>query len=165
MATLAGVFIAFQISNYQETQNEKEFTVGLLSESAYQIELETKYVNERYPSNLESVQNDEELEKLIEARSFHGVISTDILLNSTLLSKFGSPYATTIHSTNRELEEMRVSINSPAINPNQKLALIESYIQKMSDMRELLLLEILYIEGDISCKEVEKEYNRLQQVR
>ncbi len=40
LATLAGVFLAFQISSYQEIQNEKDFLAGLLDESAYEFELE-----------------------------------------------------------------------------------------------------------------------------
>lgn len=165
LATLAGVFLAFQVSNYQESLNEKDFAVGLLSESAYEFEFEINYVNDYLQSHIENARNDEELEQFIEARPLHGIISLDILINSTLLSKFGSSRSTIIHSVNRELQEMRTSINSPVINPNEKPSLITSYIQQMTYMKKILSLEILYIKGDISGKEVEKEYDKLQQVR
>jgi len=162
---LAGVFIAFQISNYQENQNEKDFAVGLLGESVYEFELEIKYLNDYYQSYIENVKNNEELEQRIEARPLQGIISLDILINSTLLSKFGSTHSIIIHGTNHELREMRTSINSPIVNTSEKPALITSYIQQISYMREILLIEMTYIRGDISDEEIEKEYDKLQQGR
>jgi len=165
LAMLAGVFIAFQISNYQENQNEKDFAVGLLGESVYEFELEIKYLNDYYQSYIENVKNNEELEQRIEARPLQGIISLDILINSTLLSKFGSTHSIIIHGTNHELREMRTSINSPIVNTSEKPALITSYIQQISYMREILLIEMTYIRGDISDEEIEKEYDKLQQGR
>ncbi|MFC1995451.1 hypothetical protein ACFLVM_01050 [Chloroflexota bacterium] len=154
LATLAGVFIAFQISNYQESQNEKELLVGLISESVCEFELEIEDVNDYY-------RNSNELEHRIEARPLRDIISLDVLMSTTLISKFGSSHSTFLHRTNHELREMRTSINSPIVNPSAKPALITSYIQQMSYMREILLKEMTFIQGDISDKEVEIEYNKL----
>ena len=48
LATLAGVFLAFQISSYQDTQNEKDFLVALLEQSASEL---GKIVLAPYKSN------------------------------------------------------------------------------------------------------------------
>ena len=48
LATLAGVFLAFQISSYQDTQDEKDFLVALLEQSASEL---GKIVLAPYKSN------------------------------------------------------------------------------------------------------------------
>lgn len=161
LATLTGVFLAFQISHFQEIQNEKDFLAGLLDESAYEFELEIKYSEEDYLSLIESKQDTRELEQLINSHPLSTIISLEILTNSTLLSKFGSSSYPEIYYAKHSLQDIRMSINSRDIDSSVKPALIISYLQWMSYMRELLLTESAYVRGDISDEEVREKYNNI----
>ncbi|MFC1984303.1 hypothetical protein ACFLVO_04770 [Chloroflexota bacterium] len=161
LATLAGVFLAFQISNYQEVQNEKDFIAGLLDESAYEFGLEINCLEEDYLSFIDNKQDIIESEELVKAPPLHTIVSLEIVINSTLLSKFGSSSYTEIHTVKHEIDGIRMSVNSPEVDPNVKLALIKSYVQWCSHMRELLLIESSYIRGNISADEVSRKYEKL----
>ena len=159
LATLAGVFLAFQISSYQSVQNDKDFLVGLLDESAYEYELEIKSLEEDY---LSLVEDNEEFEQLVKTHPLSTIISLEILTNSTLLFKFGSPSYTEIYAAKHELEDIRMSINSRDIDSSVKPALINSYTRWMSFMRELLLTESSYVRGDKSADGVSEYYRKLK---
>lgn len=162
LATLAGVFLAFQISNYQTMQNEKDFLVGLLDESAYEFELEVKWLEEDYLSLIDDKQNSRELEQLINAHPLRTIISLEILVNSALLPNFGSPSYTEVYIARHSLQDIHASINSRDVDFSVKPALIKSYVQWMSYMRELLLTESSYVRGDISADEVFEQHGRLK---
>jgi len=162
LATLAGVFLAFQISNYQEIQDEKDFSVALLEQSAFALQSEVEYIQVNYPSFIEGERDIVKFEQFINSHPMGGVVSLDILLNSTLLPRFASSSSGEIHVVKRDLETMRATINSTSIAPHTRLEIILSYIQQMSYMRKLLLAEVTYIQGDISDEEAEKAYNSLK---
>lgn len=162
VATLTGVFLAFQISHFQEIQNEKDFLAGLLDESAYEFELEIKYLEEDYLNLIEGKQDTRELEQLINSHPLSTIISLEILTNSTLLSRFGSSSYTEIYNAKHSLQDTRMSINSRDIDISVKPALIISHLQWMSYMRELLLTESAYVRGDKSPDEVFEHYNKLK---
>ena len=162
LATLAGVFLAFQISSYQDTQNEKDFLVALLEQSASELQSEVEYIQVNYLSFIEGERDIAEFEQFINSHPMGGIVSLDILLNSTLLPRFASSSSGEIRVVKRDLETMRATINSNSITPHTRLEIIQSYILQMSYMRELLLTEVAYIQGDISDEEAEEEYNRLK---
>lgn len=68
LATLAGVFLAFQISNYQVIQNDKEFLAGLLDESASEFGFEIKSLEDDYLSLIDDRPDIIALEQLIKVR-------------------------------------------------------------------------------------------------
>ena len=162
LATLAGVFLAFQISSYQDTQNEKDFLVALLEQSASELQSEVEYIQVNYLSFIEGERDIAEFEQFINLHPMGGIVSLDILLNSTLLPRFASSSSGEIRVVKRDLETMRATINSTSIASHTRLEIIQSYIQQMSYMQELLLTEAAYIQGDISDEEAEEEYNRLK---
>ncbi|MFC1984335.1 hypothetical protein ACFLVO_04950 [Chloroflexota bacterium] len=162
LATLAGVFLAFQISSYQDTQDEKDFLVALLEQSASELQSEVEYIQVNYLSFIEDERDIAEFEQFINSHPMGGIVSLDILLNSTLLPRFASSSSGEIRVVKRDLETMRATIKLTSIAPRTRLELIQPYIQQMSYMRELLLTEAAYIQGDISDEEAEEEYNRLK---
>lgn len=162
LATLAGVFLAFQISNYQEVQNEKDFTVSLLDESAYEFGLEINSLEEDYLSIIDNKQDTTESEELVKAPPLHTIVSLEIVINSTLLPKFGSLGYTEIHAVKYEIDEIRMSISSLEVDPAIKPMLIKSYVQWCSYMREILLIESSYIRGDISADKASQRYEKLK---
>lgn len=162
LATLAGVFLAFQISSYQSIQDDKDFLVGLLDESAYEHEFEIKSLEEDYLSLIEDKQDNKELEQLVKTHPLSTIISLEIIINSTLLPKFGSPSYTEIYTAKHELANIRMSINSRDIDPSAKPALINSYVRWLSYMQELLLTESSYVRDDKSADEVSEHYRNLK---
>jgi len=161
LATLAGVFLAFQINNYQETQNEKGFLVSLLDQSASELEVEIEFIDRNYlSSNMDKLKG-EELEEFIRIYPLSGVISLDILLNSALLPIFGSPSSANLHSVKRDLDTIRININSVAVVPDSKTTLIKSYKQWLTYLRQLLLVETSYVGGEISAEQASEQYKSL----
>ncbi|MFC1899645.1 hypothetical protein ACFLXP_04890 [Chloroflexota bacterium] len=162
IATLTGVFLAFQISSYQEIQQEKDFLVGLMEQSASGLQSDIYYIELNYLPYLEDKTDINEFEQLINMHPLQGNISLDIILNSTLLPRFASSSSSEIHVIKRDLETMRATINSNGITPHTRLALFQPYIQQMSYIRGLLLTEVTYIQGDISEEEAEEAYSSLK---
>lgn len=148
------MFLAFQISNYQEVQNEKDFAAGLLDESAYELELEINSLEEDYLNLIDKEQDSTESKELVKAPPLHTIISLEILMNSTLLPKYGSPGYPEIHTMKYEIDEIRMSASSPDVYPSARPALVRSYVKSCSYMRELLLLESSYIRGTTSANDV-----------
>lgn len=162
LATLAGVFLAFQISNYQEIQDEKDFLVALLDQSASKLESEIEYVETNHLPIIESKQDSTDFERFVNLHPIRGIVSLDILLNSTLLPRFGSPSSSGIHVANRDLADMRTVINSTSADLSVRLELVRPYVQLMSLTRELLLTEISYVRGVMSDEEVSERYKTLR---
>lgn len=162
LATLAGVFLAFQISNYQEIQDEKDFLVALLDQSASKLESEIEYVETNHLPIIESKQDSTDFERFVNLHPIRGIVTLDILLNSTLLPRFGSPSSSGIHVANRDLADMRTVINSTSADLSVRLELVRPYVQLMSLTRELLLTEISYVRGVMSDEEVSERYKTLR---
>lgn len=162
LATLAGVFLAFQISNYQEIQNEESFLEALIEQSISELEYENEYIIANYFTFIEDKRDIAEFEQFISIHPIRGIISLDILLNSTLLSKFASPSSGRIGVIEHDLNSMRATLNSANIDSQVRLEMIQSYVQLTSYLRKILLTEVAYIQGDISDEEAEEEYNSLR---
>jgi hypothetical protein len=89
------------------------------------------------------------------------IIRLDILLNSTLLPRFGSPSSSGIRVAHRDLANTHIVINSTDADLNARLELVRPYVPLMSLMRELLLTEISYVRGFVSDEEVSEQYKIL----
>ncbi|MFC2034110.1 hypothetical protein ACFLTT_01715 [Chloroflexota bacterium] len=161
LATLTGVFLAFQISNFQEVQQEKNFLLALLEQSATGLEVEIEIAQKNYNTHIESGSNINDFEQFMNTHPVRGNISLDIMLNSTLLPQFASSNYGEIGVIMLELQNYRDSINSNDVDPNIRLELLKSYMNDIYNLREILLTEISYIQGDISNEEVLDEYNKL----
>ena len=85
----------------------------------------------------------------------------DILINSTLLPRFGSPSSSGIRIAHRDLANTHIVINSTNADLNARLELVRPYVQLMSLTRELLLTDISYVHGVISDEEVSEQYKTL----
>lgn len=162
LATLAGVFLAFQISSYQETQSEESFLEALIEQSISELEYENEYIIANYFTFIEDKRDIAEFEQFISIHPMRGIVSLDILLNSTLLSKFASPSSGRIGVIEHNISFMRATINSANIDSQVRLELMQSYVQQTSYLRKILLMEVAYIQGDISDEEAEEEYNSLK---
>lgn len=162
LATLAGVFLAFQISSYQETQNEESFLEALIEQSVSELEYENEYIIANYFTFIEHKRDIAEFEQFINIHPMRGIVSLDILLNSTLLSKFASPSSGRIGVIEHNISFMRATINSANIDSQVRLELMQSYVQQTSYLRKILLTEVAYIQGDISDEEAEEEYNSVR---
>ncbi len=86
----------------------------------------------------------------------------EIITNSTLLPKFGSPSYTEIFVAKHELEDMRMSGDSRDIDTSTKPALISSYVRWKSYLRELLLTESSYVHDDKSAGDISEHYRKLK---
>lgn len=162
LATLAGVFLAFQISRYQEIQNEESFLEALIEQAISELEYENEYIIANYFNFIEDKRDIAEFEQFINIHPIRGIVGLDILLNSTLLSKFASPSSGSIHVIEHNLSSTRATINSANIDSQVRLELIQSYVQQTSYLQKILLIEVTYIQGDISDEEAEEEYNSLK---
>ena len=162
LATLTGVFLAFQMASFQEVQQEKEFLQALLEQSTSGLQIEIENVQANYNAYIEGGRDITEFEQFINTHPVRGNISLDIMSNSTLLPRFASSSYREINVLLPELQTHRDSINSHDIDPNVRLELFESYMYNINSLRGFLLTEITYIQGDISDEEAADEYNRIK---
>lgn len=126
------------------------------------METDIEFIQTNYLPYLESEGDITEFEQLINTHPLYGNISLSIMLNSTLLPKFASASYAEINSLAFELETDRDSINAREVDPNLRLELIEPYLQDMQYLKEFLLIEIAYVQGNISNEQAQIEYNRLK---
>ena len=162
IATLTGVFLAFQISSHQEMLQEKNFLKGLMEQSASGLQSDIDYIETNYLPYLEDKADVGEFEQLINMHPLQGNISLGIILNSTLLPQFASSGYTEINTLVLNLQNYRDSINAHNVAPTARLGFITPYLENMRHLRECLLTEISYISGDISGEEARKTYDELQ---
>jgi hypothetical protein len=162
VATFAGVFLAFNLSNIQIERSERHNLVSLISQSIDELDLEVTTL-EGLPEFIRD--REEDSIKMLNNNPIEDVVSVEFLISNQMFPKYCTQMGTMMMlKLVRDKEKLREAINNQDFEFENRLNYIDYYREYIEDLRDLLLLERGYVSGEISSKQVAEGLNELHYV-
>lgn len=163
VATFAGVFLAFNLSNIQVEKSERDNLGSLLGQSIDELNIEVTIL-EGLPEFIRDREEEDSI-KMLNNNPIEDVVSVEFLISNQLFPKYCTQMgAMTMLRLVRDKEKLREAINNQDLEFENRLDYIDIYREYIEDLRDLLLLERDYVGGKISSKEVAEGLNELHYV-
>lgn len=158
LAVFIGAFLAFQLSDLQTENKEKNDLLDLMSRTVVELDDESTTMTMFY--DYYKGKSVEEAERRMNANSIRDVFSLNILLNNQAFSKYVTPGDIMfIQQFVRQKEKIRDFMNNPSYELDDRINAYETYGKILQDIRLIVSLESDYVDGKISYKELLEQLN------
>jgi hypothetical protein len=163
VATFAGVFLAFNLSNMQIQRSERDNLGSLIGQSIDELNLEVASL-EGLPEFIKDREEEDSI-KMLNNNPIEDVVSVEFLISNQMFPKYCTQMGTMMMlRLVRDKEKFREAINNQDLEFENRLLYIDAYREYIEDLRDLLLLERDYVSGEISSKQVAEGLNELHYV-
>jgi hypothetical protein len=153
IATFAGVFLAFNLSNYQIDRGERRNLGGLIGQSIDELNFEIVSL-EGLPEFIKD-RGVEDSIKMLNNNPLEDVVSVKFLISNQLLPKYCTQIGVvTILRLVRDKEKLREAVNNKDFAFENRLIYMDKYREYIEDLRDILVLERDFVGGKISAKKV-----------
>lgn len=151
-ATFMGVYLAFEISDYQNQIEGKELLEANINRTISELNREM--------NNLEFLlimSNDTNV-SMIDNNPIIELHTLNLLLADSNLPRYGSTVCTeTIISSIRTLDKMMASLNDRNLPPDRRYLYLEMYYYEIKYTNIVLNLELDYLHGNINEENLEEK--------
>jgi len=149
--TLMGVYLAFEISDYQNQIEGKESLEANINRAISELDTEKNNIE-----ILASLSNDTNV-SIIDENPIRELQTLNLLLADTDLPRYGSSECTgTILSSIITLEKIRKNLNDNNSPPNRRYSELEMYFYEIKYINIILDLELMYLKGDLNEKKLKE---------
>lgn len=163
VATFAGVFLAFNLSNMQVERSERDNLGSLIGQSIDELNIEITTL-EGLPEFIEDREEEDSI-KMLNNNPIEDVVSVEFLISNQMFPKYCTQMGTMMMlRLVRDKEKLREAINNQDFEFENRLLYIDKYREYIEDLRDLLLLELGYVSGEISSKQVAEGLDELHYV-
>jgi len=163
VATFAGVFLAFNLSNMQVERSERDNLGSLIGQSIDELNLEVTTL-EGLPEFIKDREEEDSI-KMLNNNPIEDVVSVEFLISNQMFPKYCTQMGTMMMlRLARDKEKWREAVNNRDFEFENRLLYIDTYREYIEDLRDLLLLERDYVSGEISSKQVAEGLNELHYV-
>jgi hypothetical protein len=163
VATFAGVFLAFNLSNMQIERSERDNLESLIGQSIDELNVEIASL-EGLPEFIKDREEEDSI-KMLNNNPIEDVVSVEFLISNQMFPKYCTQMGTMMMlRLVRDKEKVREAINNQDFEFENRLLYIDKYREYIEDLRDLLLLERDYVSGEISSKQVAEGLNELHYV-
>ncbi|MCJ7630925.1 hypothetical protein MUP77_00795 [Candidatus Bathyarchaeota archaeon] len=163
VATFAGVFLAFNLSNMQIERSERDNLESLIGQSIDELNVEIASL-EGLPEFIKDREEEDSI-KMLNNNPIEDVVSVEFLISNQMFPKYCTQMGTMMMlRLVRDKEKVREAINNQDFGCENRLLYIDKYREYIEDLRDLLLLERDYVSGEISSKQVAEGLNELHYV-
>lgn len=150
VATLVGVLLAIAITNYEESQKEKQDVAKLISASINSVETSREYSESLYKHYLSLPKSKKQQAKFFEKNTLPYPEYLDVFISQSLVSKNLSEAALS------DLNELLINLKR-SIDRDPKL-----YIEILKRTEALLNTELTYQRGELSYAELERHLDKIE---
>lgn len=150
MATLVGVLLAIAVTNYEESQKEKQDVAKLISASINSVETSREYSESLYKHYLSLSKSKKQQGKFFENNKLPYPEYLDVFISQSLVSKNLSEAGLS------DINELLINLKR-SIDKDPKL-----YIEILKRTEALLNAELTYQRGDLSYIELERRLDKIE---